>query len=250
MSWHYLQEQEEDFSLQNYLDGIQSADVKYRSTQEKSCYKDKEMDTYQSSLYGMMSQPLMEDLGMVQLMLFQEVSPVKTYQQEEKEKALKEKGVAYGKNMQESLEKLDLSLSLLKTPLYLEVEDLTLSSKTLMNWGMMQDGVCLGLGNLVQHINAIDYGLLDATPTCVMPLERTNPILEGRVFLLESGRPRKMSKKGTAGSLNWNQLMSYKGVIPTMELCEHYMGWPIGWTDKKPLEMDKYQSWLQMHGKY
>ncbi len=28
---------------------------------------------------------------------------------------------------------------------------------------------------------------------------------------------------------------------------EWLMGWPLGWTDLKPLETDKYQSWLQQH---
>lgn len=29
---------------------------------------------------------------------------------------------------------------------------------------------------------------------------------------------------------------------------EWLMGWPLGWTDLKPLEMDKFQQWLQQHG--
>ena len=29
---------------------------------------------------------------------------------------------------------------------------------------------------------------------------------------------------------------------------EWLMGWPIGWTDSKPLETDKYQQWLHSHG--
>jgi hypothetical protein len=29
---------------------------------------------------------------------------------------------------------------------------------------------------------------------------------------------------------------------------EWLMGWPLGWTDLKPLEMDKYQQWLRQHG--
>ena len=28
------------------------------------------------------------------------------------------------------------------------------------------------------------------------------------------------------------------------------MGWPIGWTDLKPLETDKFRRWLVLHGKY
>lgn len=30
---------------------------------------------------------------------------------------------------------------------------------------------------------------------------------------------------------------------------EWLMGWPIGWTDLKPLETDKFQQWLDSHGK-
>jgi hypothetical protein len=30
---------------------------------------------------------------------------------------------------------------------------------------------------------------------------------------------------------------------------EWLMGWPLGWTDLKPLAMDKYQQWLQQHGR-
>lgn len=30
---------------------------------------------------------------------------------------------------------------------------------------------------------------------------------------------------------------------------EWLMGWPIGWTDLRPLEMDKYRQWLRSHGR-
>jgi DNA (cytosine-5)-methyltransferase 1 len=29
---------------------------------------------------------------------------------------------------------------------------------------------------------------------------------------------------------------------------EWLMGWPLEWTDLKPLEMDKFQKWLEQHG--
>lgn len=34
------------------------------------------------------------------------------------------------------------------------------------------------------------------------------------------------------------------------EWVEWLMGWPIGWTDLKPLAMDKYRQWLNAHGKH
>jgi DNA (cytosine-5)-methyltransferase 1 len=31
---------------------------------------------------------------------------------------------------------------------------------------------------------------------------------------------------------------------------EWLMGWPLGWTDLKPLEMDRFQEFLQQHGEF
>jgi hypothetical protein len=31
---------------------------------------------------------------------------------------------------------------------------------------------------------------------------------------------------------------------------EWLMGWPLEWTELKPLEMDKFQEWQQQHGDY
>lgn len=31
---------------------------------------------------------------------------------------------------------------------------------------------------------------------------------------------------------------------------EWLMGWPLGWTDLKPLEMDKFRQWFEQHGCY
>lgn len=35
---------------------------------------------------------------------------------------------------------------------------------------------------------------------------------------------------------------------PTPTNHEWLMGWPLGWTDLQPLEMDKYRSWQRQHG--
>ena len=51
----------------------------------------------------------------------------------------------------------------------------------------------------------------------------------------ERGDPEKLAS-AIGGQLN-----------PTW--VEWLMGWPLGWTDLKPLEMDKYQQWLRSHGK-
>jgi len=38
------------------------------------------------------------------------------------------------------------------------------------------------------------------------------------------------------------------GCQVTPEEVEELMGWPIGWTDLKPLEMDKFRQWWSAHG--
>jgi hypothetical protein len=68
--------------------------------------------------------------------------------------------------------------------------------------------------------------------------------------------PRTRGLCGGSGS--WDLL---KKNLPNMEevrgmgggklnpmWTEWLMGWPLGWTDLKPLEMDKYQQWQQQHG--
>jgi hypothetical protein len=37
---------------------------------------------------------------------------------------------------------------------------------------------------------------------------------------------------------------------PTPWSHEYLMGWPIDWSALRPLEMDRFQSWLRLHGVY
>jgi hypothetical protein len=47
----------------------------------------------------------------------------------------------------------------------------------------------------------------------------------------------------------WNSCRNYKQVFGkvTPESHEYLMGWPIGWTGLKPLEMDRFQQWQSRH---
>jgi hypothetical protein len=42
----------------------------------------------------------------------------------------------------------------------------------------------------------------------------------------------------------------YNLVYPPVVIEEYMMQWPEGWTDLKPLEMDKFQQWLDLHGRH
>ena len=66
---------------------------------------------------------------------------------------------------------------------------------------------------------------------------------------------RTRGKKGTQKSLTTEVIDKEGGREKTGgQLCpifvEYLMGWPLGHTDLKPLETDKYQQWLKLHGKY
>jgi hypothetical protein len=92
----------------------------------------------------------------------------------------------------------------------------------------------LELGASELRTVAIERGFF-ATPTATMVLESEWPT-DGRFFRLKSGRWRKRTKSGVEGSMNWCQEMACRNQIPTAELCEAHMGYPIGWTDLRPSE--------------
>ena len=229
MSWHYLQEQGEDFSLQNFLDGIPSAQLKSKNIPEMSCSLGSETDNLSDSQSGTTLEHLTENLGEIKSISSQEDFPVKTYPQRVQVKDLPEPVADYGKSMRGLLEKFSLNLPSLKTHLCLGLEDLELSCKTLPKWGMTLDGACWELGTSLQITFETECGYLP-TP-CARDWK-------------DNGRApaefRRHTKKLAA---------IYGGKVNPMAY-EWMMGWPIGWTELKPLEMDKFQQWQQQHGIY
>lgn len=56
------------------------------------------------------------------------------------------------------------------------------------------------------------------------------------------------SGKGWTENGHTPQLLEQVGGQLNPSWVEWLMGWPIGWTDLKPLAMDKFRSWWQQHG--
>lgn len=289
MSWHCLNlpcsaEQEEDFSLQNYLDGIRLERSRSRSTQEKSFCKDSETESLSHSQSGMMSVPLTEDHGKDLSMSSQEGSPAKISQPlKVKVKDLPEAVQVYGSSIRESLARLNLALSSRKTVRTCVPKDLVRSSKDLPAWGMELDGECWELGTSVRITKEIECGYLP-TPTCQeipRPKAELTPCGKRRytkdkvdshslsltdTVMRMYPTPTKRDYKGRNGpeglirkdgKSRMDQLpnaVAYLGGRTTPqsghlnpEWTEWLMGWPIGWTGLKPLATAKYQEWLQQH---
>jgi hypothetical protein len=104
--------------------------------------------------------------------------------------------------------------------------------------------------NLVVNIEENESGLLP-TPT-------------KNLFSHWSSAKAKVSNDGKrnsgvkVGSILWWEMTEQhlrlgggedKTLIPDPSCGEVVMGWPMGWTELRPLEMDKFQEWLRQHGK-
>jgi hypothetical protein len=74
------------------------------------------------------------------------------------------------------------------------------------------------------------------TPTASDSRNRGNPEDECIQRRVAKGKTIELSMT-VSGQLN-----------PTW--VEWLMGWPLGWTDLNALEMDKFQSWLRLHGDF
>ena len=232
MSYTYLQEQGEVSSAGCFSDIPQSVLLRLNLTAEKSYSKDNETESCQSSQSGMMSAPSTELRGEEKSMSSAGVFLAKTSQQQERELESRENGADYGQKWPESLAKYDPNTSSWRTHQCLLFEDSTECLEIFSRWGMMHDGELYPLQIATLHMKEKEFGLeVFYTPTA-----RDWKGMSGKGF-----RERHGEKKNLADFL---------GGIPNPEFSEWLMGWPIGWTGLKPLEMDKFQSWLQQHGEF
>ncbi len=232
MSWHYLQEEEEGFSLQSYLDLIQSERSKSEKTQETVLSSGKETECLIGSQYGAMFLHSKAGPGEDQLTLSLEDSRARILVAQGKEPELPESVAGFGRSTQELLKKCNLGLSSRKTHRYCGSADSVQSSQTLPSWGMTVGGECWELGTSVKIINATVCGYLP-TPSGVNGGKNH---IAGR--LDEWG--------GSSNPFRKTEIAS----VHCARFEEWMMGWPETWGALTEFEMDKYQLWLQTHSTY
>ena len=226
MSWHYLRAVAEE-SLQDICsDGEPCVPLKSKTTHAEFYCNGKLTESYLDSLFGTMLQPSMDNLGEEKSTSSQVDFLAKTYPLPAKESALKENDPDCGEKWHGSFAKYDHATHSLRTPQCSLFEDSTEYCATLPRWGSMRTGECWEQTMLEQSINATESGLW---PTPTTP--------SGGGNCGGSGAYKNALKNGThiPHSINPN-------------LYEWLMGWPQGWTDLKPLEMDKYRCALPQLG--
>jgi hypothetical protein len=226
MSWHYLRGGGAEFLLEICSDGEPCAPLKSKTIHAEFYCNGKLMDSYLDSLSGTMFPHLTGDPGGEKSKLSQADFRARTFPQLEKEQALTVNDRDSGEKWRGSFAKYDPTTHLLKTPQCSLFEDSIEYCATLPRWGSMRTGECWELTMLEQSINATESGLW---PTPTTP--------SGGGNCGGSGAYKNALKNGThvPHSINPN-------------LYEWLMGWPIGWTDLKPLEMDKFLCALPQPG--
>ena len=232
MSWLYSQALVEEYLGENCLDGEQSALLNGNHIQQAYCAPDKMMDFSKLSQYGMTYKPLTEDRGEELLMSYLAGFHAKTSAQQEKAQESKESDQGCGEKWRASFVKFDPDSYSWRTHQCSLLGDLEEFSQTWPRWGLMRDGECWELQMLERHTKEKEFGLWPTPNTC----DATR------------GSPETPQQKKNRGANTGWSLIDALGYTPHPEFAEWLMGFQIGWTDLKPLEMHKCHSALQQHG--
>jgi hypothetical protein len=140
MSYIFLQEQGEEFSVECFSDIPAYVLSKSKSIQGKSCCKDSETESCQDSRFGTMFARSTGNPGAEKSMLSQVDFLVRTFQQPEKEPGSVEAEADCGGRWRELSAKYDPDTCGWKTARCLWEEDLDWSCLTLPKWGSLHDG--------------------------------------------------------------------------------------------------------------
>jgi len=226
MSYTFLQEQGEESSVECFSDIEQFVRLKLNLTAEKCSCNDNETESCLGSLSGMISEPSTGHRGEESLTLLPEAFLAKTFLQQEMELASRANGQDFGQKWRGWLAKYDRASCSWKTPQCSLLGDLEEFSETFPNWGTMRDGACWEVQALVD---------VPSVPESFWWPTVTTPTGGGNCG--GSGDSKKAKRLGR--------------YIPQRINPNHYewlMMWPIGWTDLKPLAMDKFRQWQLAHG--
>ena len=230
MSWLFSRALAEEYSAVTCSDGTQYAQLNVMPTPHKFSRNDKMMEFYDLSRFGLTCAVLTESHGEELLTSFLEDFRARTSAQPVVAQESMVTNQAYGKKWQESSMRYDLDTSSWKTHRSLLEEGLCESSVTLPKLGLIADGVVFQQKNLVRLISETVCGWsgeMFATP-------------QARDY--RSGSLDRWSDPRRSRNLN-----DQVGGLLNPEWEEWLMGWPIGWTELKPLAMGRFHEWLQQH---
>ena len=269
MSWLFSRALVGEFLRATCSDGKQFAQLSASPTPQAYLSSDKMTAFSRLSRYGMTFAPLTEPLGVALLMWFQGDFLARTSARQEKAQESKVSAPACGEKWRESSVRYVLDSYSWKIHLSLFPEDLPWSLVILPKWGMTRSGVVYQHPTLERPINETASGLWQ-TPVADDSVNRAagkwnshgEPKLSAQVL-----KPKHWPTPNASDANKWsNQTLAERiakkqqvrlntAVSPeggnggqlNPEWVEWLMGWPQGWTDLKPLAMDKFREWQQQH---
>jgi hypothetical protein len=272
MSWLFSRVLVEEYLEENCLDGEQSVPLNGSPMPQAYLCSDKMMGFSRLSQFGMTFRLLTADRGEALLTSYLGDFPVRTSQQQEREKGLMASDQACGEKWQGSFAKYDPDTHSLRTHQCSLLEDLTESCQTLPAWGLMRDGECWEQPTLELRIRGTESGSLqkmwltprasdvgsgeknttfikrmgDRTERCAQSLaaQVNNPA----TWPTPTAHNAKETNAPNEALRNEPTLASRVGGKLNPTWVEWLMGWPLEWTDLKPLATDKFQQWQQQHG--
>jgi hypothetical protein len=278
MSWLFSRVLVEAYLGENFSDGEQSVPSNGNHIQQAYLPQDKMTKFSRLSRFGMTFKPLTDDLGVELLTLYLEDFHAKTYPSQEKEMGLKENEAECGEKWQGSFAKYDPSTHSLRTHQCSLFEDSTEFCATLPAWGLMRNGECWEQQMLAHPIKETVFGFMLPTPVAS---DGTSGSVIGKndtFYTTSTGMPRKVNQNGVDGSVGLGRLVQM-WPTPTAHMAketnapseafrnqpsmtslvggklnptwvEWLMGWTLGWTDLKPLEMGKCHYARQQLGEF
>ena len=285
MSWLFSRALVEAFSEATSSGGERSAPSSGNPTPQAYLPPDRMTAFSRPSRSGMTFSPLTEDLGAAVLTWCQEVSRARTSALQEKVPALTEQDQACGPTWRGSLARFDPVTSSWRTAQPSLLEDL---GESLVIWprsGMTANGLCWELPMSGHRISATGSGLWPTPMAADSRGSSGRPAPGKQVQLVDAvrwptptvcgnynrkgasassgdGLATAVTKLATPTARDWrsgkaSEATHAKNSRPLSEQIggslnptwvEWLMGWPLGWTDLKPLETDKSRSAPQQHG--
>jgi hypothetical protein len=267
MSWLFSQALVEEYLGDTCSAGEQSVQSSGNPIQQAYCAPDKMTAFSRLSRFGMTYKPLTEDRGEELLMSYRAAFPVRTYPQQEKAQESMESDQECGEKWRGWLAKFDPDTSSWRTPQCSLLEDLNECLQTLPRSGMTRDGLLWEQQMSAHRISETESGLSEKLPTPQasdyitkktsaswkekggVNFTLSNPDIQAK-WPTPTAHNAKETNAPSEALRNEPTLASRVGGKLNPTWVEWLMGWPLGWTDLKPLETDKFQKWLDAHGSY
>lgn len=284
MSWLFSRVLVEEYLAGTCSAGEQSARWNLQPGQQAFLPSDKMTDFSRPSRYGMTFGPLMEDHGAELLTWYLAASLARTSALQEPVKASMENDPVYGQKWPASSMRYDRESRLWRTAQHSLLGGLDEFSETWPRWGLMRNGECWERPTLAPLTAANESGLWPTPTVCgnynrkgasatsgdglatvvrMFPTPTATNTKANHMRGADKGKPREARNyMATPTARDWR---SGKASQATMERnsrplseqiggqlnpnwVEWLMGWPPGWTDLKPLVMDKCRNARLKHG--